>query len=187
MRFGSAKGFSLCYAAGRSSLLPVVTPETPRLPGGAFSVGIGSGKPNAGTFPRRRKRPESPSSCSAVLSFPQLCRGVYATRERRALLTLDVLAAHAFAGFARGELFVVGSLCHRGDALAERRAFLAGDMFFALICAVDTVGFCLFRQRRVGSRALGGWRVLRAVALTVALAGVRGLARQSRHRRRRKG
>jgi hypothetical protein len=40
MRFGFVSGFPLCHAASRSSLLPVVTPETPRLPGEAFSVGL---------------------------------------------------------------------------------------------------------------------------------------------------
>lgn len=49
-RFGSASGIPLCHASARRTLLPVVTPETPRLPGGAFSVGSGSRKPGFGSL-----------------------------------------------------------------------------------------------------------------------------------------
>jgi len=49
--FGSASHFPLCHAADRSSLLPVVTPETPRLPGGAFL-----GKPSYEILPRVTRR-----------------------------------------------------------------------------------------------------------------------------------
>src|SRR4051794_36684924 len=99
---------------------------------------------NAGRQSSGRRTGFSSTSRSGLLSFLELRCRAHAARERRALLAFGVLVAHPLAGFAGGELLVVGGLRHRGHALAERRAFLTGDVLLALALTVDAVGLRLF-------------------------------------------